>query len=161
MNFYLSLCFKTWVSSHRIQTTMQNTMLTFSNTMQNLSKLDCKTPLIHLYLISSLPVKGLPFKITFTTHKEQHCHGGMAADKFFFEGQMLTYSWWILKSNTFSFHVRKGSSSRVFSLLRGFWNCIVFWGNVEAIEELVLLFFTDREISHSSSYSYFAPCVAK
>lgn len=153
MNFYLSPCFKTWMRNHRIWTAMQNTMLTISNTVPNLNKLDCKTPLIYLCLIPSLPVKGLPFKITFTTgREEQHCHGGMATDKLF----LRVKCWPILgrywKNNTFFFfffHVRKGSSSRDFFLWRGFWNCILFWGNVEEIGELVLLFpLTGKSVIH-------------
>lgn len=57
-----------------------------------LSKRDCKTWLIQHYLIYSLPVKSLPFKITFGTRREDLCcHRGTVADGFFLEGQTLTH----------------------------------------------------------------------
>lgn len=161
MNFYLSPCFKTWVSSHRTQTTMQNTMLTTSNTMQNLSKPDCKTPLIHLYLISSLPVKGLPFKTTFTTYREQHHHWGMVADKFFW-GANADPSW-IIKTNAsiFFFHVRKGFSRRDFFTLERILKLNFVWRECGRDRKINPAFSTDREISYLPSYSYFSPCAAK
>lgn len=87
------------VIEYKLQCKIQSTI---SNTMQNPSKLDCKTQLIHLYLISSLPLKGLPFKITFTTCREgQHCHWGMVADEFFLRGKWPTLGgWW--KARLFS-----------------------------------------------------------
>lgn len=52
-----------------------------------LSKQDCKTRLIQHYLIYSLPVKSLPFKITFATCREDLCcHQGTVADGFFWAG---------------------------------------------------------------------------
>lgn len=139
MNFYLSPCFKTWVRSHRIQTTMQNTMLTISNIMQNLSKPDCKTPLIHLYLISSLPVKSLPFKVTFATCiEEQDCNWQMVADKFVLRGKC----WPTLVVGIFFLTLER--ISKLYSVLR---EC----GRDRRINSA---FSTDREISYSSFYSY-------
>lgn len=110
----------------------------------NLSKPDCKTPLIQFYFISSPAVKSLPFKITFATHREElHCHWGTVAGEFFRRGKCWPTSWWIMKTNTFFFVCfiqGKDPAAGISLLLKGFWDSILFWGNVEEIGALILLF---------------------
>ena len=96
----------------------------------NLSKLDCKTPLIELYFISSLPVKSLPFKITFATCREELCcHRGTVADEFFWRGKCWPISRWIMKTNTFFCFIQgKGPSSRDFFTLERILRLFCFEG---------------------------------